>query len=144
MKARVLPTVSVARFYPITKGVSKQLLPIYDKPIVYEPISGMSRSSVSSDYNLCVKECKTAAWIVQAYENVPLKTHDKTFLRDVPESMYKRHRDEMPPHFARRAEHFYGEHMRVYSSFVTWLMALVGTTRILFGEREPKRMSVVN
>ena len=106
--------------------------------------SGLTRSLVSSDYNLRVTECKTAAWIVQAYENVPLKTHDKTFLRDVPESMYKRHRDEMPPHFARRAEHFYGEHMRVYSSFVTWLMALVGTTRILFGEREPKRMSVVN
>ena len=105
--------------------------------------SGLTRSLMSSDYNLRVTECKTAAWIVQAYENVPLKTHDKTFLHDVPESMYKRHRDEMPPHFARRAEHFYGEHMRVYSSFVTWLMALVGTTRILFGEREPKRMSVV-
>lgn len=82
--------------------------------------SGLTRSLVSSDYNLRVTECKTAAWIVQAYENVPLKTHDKTFLRDVPESMYKRHRDEMPPRFARRAEHFYGEHKRVREGITAW------------------------
>ena len=82
--------------------------------------SGLTRSLMSSDYNLRVTECKTAAWIVQAYENVPLKTHDKTFLRDVPESMYKRHRDEMPPRFARRAEHFYGEHKRVREGITAW------------------------
>ena len=82
--------------------------------------SGLTRSLVSSDYNLRVTECKTAAWIVQAYENVPLKTHDKTFLRDVPESMYKRHRDEMPSRFARRAEHFYGEHKRVREGITAW------------------------
>ena len=75
---------------------------------------------MSSDYNLRVTECKTAAWIVQAYENVPLKTHDKTFLRDVPETMYRRHRDEMPPRFARRAEHFYTEHKRVREGITAW------------------------
>lgn len=82
--------------------------------------SGLTRSLMSSDYNLRVTECKTAAWIVQAYENVPLKTHDKTFLRDVPETMYKRHRDEMPPRFARRAEHFFGEHKRVREGITAW------------------------
>ena len=40
MKALVLPTASGTRLYPITKGVSKQLLPIYDRPMGYEPISG--------------------------------------------------------------------------------------------------------
>ena len=82
--------------------------------------SGLTRSLMSSDYNLRVAECKTAAWIVQAYENVPLRTHDKTFLRDVPESMYKRHRDEMPPRFARRAEHFFSEHRRVREGITAW------------------------
>ena len=82
--------------------------------------SGLTRSLVSSDYNLRVTECKTAAWTVQAYENVPLKTHDKTFLRDVPESMFKRNREKMPPRFARRAEHFYGEHKRVREGITAW------------------------
>ena len=82
--------------------------------------SGLTRSLVSSDYNLRVAECKTAAWIVQAYENIPLKTQEKTFLRDISESMFKRHRDEMPPRFARRAEHFFGEHKRVREGISAW------------------------
>ncbi len=82
--------------------------------------SGLTRSLVSSDYNLRVSECKTAAWNVLAYNNQPLKTFDKTFLRDIPYESFMQMRDRMPERFARRAQHYYSEYKRVRKGVTAW------------------------
>lgn len=82
--------------------------------------SGLTRSLVNSDYNLRVYECKTAAWNVLAYTDQPLKTFDKTFLRDIPKATFEKTRIAMPQRFARRADHFYSEYRRVRQGVTAW------------------------
>lgn len=82
--------------------------------------SGLTRSLINSNYNLRVHECRTAAWILQAYDNVPLKTPDKTFLRDVSRDALAKYQDKMPERFVKRATHFYSEYRRVREGITAW------------------------
>ena len=82
--------------------------------------SGLTRSLINSDYNLRVYECKVAAWNMLAYTGQPLKTFDKTFLRDIPRSTFDKTKIAMPDRFARRAEHFYTEYRRVRQGVTAW------------------------
>lgn len=92
-------------------------MPDFEIAIIF---SGLTRNLVSSDYNLRVAECKTAAWNMMAYAGMPLKSLDKTFLRDVPRETYELTKDRMPSRFARRAEHFYSEYKRVRKGVTAW------------------------
>ena len=82
--------------------------------------SGLTRSLMNSDYNLRVAECKTAAWIIQAYEGIPLRTQEKTFLRDTSGKLFCKYKEQMPARFAHRAEHFFSEYYRVRQAVTAW------------------------
>ena len=82
--------------------------------------SGVTRKLTGTDYNLRVAECKTAAWIMQAYEDEKLHEFEDTRLRDVEESVFEKHQDRMPERFARRARHFYTECDRVTEGVKAW------------------------
>lgn len=92
-------------------------MPPFEIGIIF---SGLTRTLISSDYNLRVNECKTAAWNILAFKDQKLNTMDKTFLRDIPESYYKETQDKLPKRFAKRAAHFYSECGRVRMGMDTW------------------------
>ena len=92
-------------------------MPAFDVGIIF---SGLTRSLISSDYNLRVNECKVAAWNILASKKQTLNTLEKTFLRDVPEAFFNETKEAFPDRFRRRAEHFYSECNRVKQGMNVW------------------------
>ena len=82
--------------------------------------SGVTRQLTGTDYNLRVSECKTAAWIIEAYEGEHLKELSDTRLRDVTKASFEKNASMMPERFGRRAKHFFSECERVRKGVKAW------------------------
>lgn len=82
--------------------------------------SGVPRALVNSAYNARVDECKSAAYALKAYAGMPYERLSDTYLRDVPESIFRAYKDRLPENFAKRAEHFYTEFARVKKGVNAW------------------------
>lgn len=82
--------------------------------------SGVTRKLTGTDYNFRVSECKTAAWIVKAYEGEHLDELQDTRLRDISEEKFNMYANKMPDRFARRARHFFSECDRVKDGVKAW------------------------
>lgn len=102
--------------YLDTLSDSAKLIPISRKMPPFEIavfFSGVGRKLAGSAYNMRVDECKAAAYALKDFARLEYGKFSDTYLRDVPQGIFDQHKGQLPPSWAKRAEHFYGENARV-------------------------------
>jgi len=94
-----------------------QATPQFAVAIVY---SGLTKALIGTDYNNHVDECNVAAWILREQEGLPLCRLEDTKLRDIDYEVYLKYREKLAGRFRKRADHFFGEIIRVNEGAKAW------------------------
>lgn len=92
-------------------------MPPFEVVVVY---SGISKALIGTDYNNRVDECKVAAWVMQELAELEIASLRETRLRDVDGATYRQVREQLPPRFRKRADHFFTENERVKQGVAAW------------------------
>lgn len=82
--------------------------------------SGLERSLGSSAFNMRVDELKAASYALKAYAGMDYNKFNESYMRDVPEEIFKKYKDKLPENWRKRAEHYYGEMSRVKRGVEAW------------------------
>ncbi len=82
--------------------------------------SGLDRSLANSNYNMRADECKSVAYALKAFSGMEYGKFAETYLRDVPEEIFKQYKDRLPETWAKRGEHYYSEAHRVQRGVKAW------------------------
>lgn len=109
--------------YLDTLNSSSKLLPLSQGMKPFEIaiiVSGVGRKLASSAYNTRVDECKAASYFLKDIAGLEYGKFTETRLRDVPYEVFVQYGESLPPHWKRRAAHFYGEMERVKKGAAAW------------------------
>lgn len=109
--------------YLDTKDDSYELIPQSPDMKQYKIaifFSGIERTLAGSAFNMRVDECRSAAYALKAFANLPYGKFNETNLRDVPVEVYHQYKDKLPENWAKRAEHWYTEYDRVVRGAEAW------------------------
>lgn len=87
--------------------------------------SGVSRNLVNTLYNTRVDECKSAAFLIKALNNLSYSTLKNTYLSDIKEELFQKSKNRLPENWRKRAEHFYTENKRVENGINFWRLGQI-------------------
>lgn len=102
---------------------SFELIPTNPNMKPYEFViffSGLERSLAGSKFNMRVDECRAAAYALKGFAGMQYGKFEETNLREVPYEIYLKYKNKLPVNWAKRAEHWYTEFMRVQAGAEAW------------------------